>query len=131
MHAGLAQAPVADSERRLGGCLQGGWAASRRVADLSTYAFAVGWLDSVSGQAPDAALGGGTEIGLAHQVQAVQWGVHARWLEFTPRYSRLRRGLTVDLPVSRQNALRGECSHETLNGDGASGWGLSFRHFFD
>lgn len=131
VHAGLEQAPVADHRRRLGGFLQGGPGATWRVGDLFTYAFAVGRLESVSGQAPDAALGGGAEIGLAYQAQAVQWGVHARWLEFTSHFSRLRTGVTVNVPVSTQNALRSECSRETWRSDAVAGCSVSFRHFFD
>lgn len=131
VHAGVEQAPVADSERRLGGFLQGGPGASWRIGDLFPYVFAVGRLESVSGQAPDAALGGGAEIGLAYQAQAVQWGVHARWLEFTSHFSRLRTGATLNVPVSPDNALRGECSRETWRSDAVTGCSVSFRHFFD
>ena len=131
VHAGLEQAPVADHERRLAGFLQGGPGASWRVDDLFAYVFAVGRLESVSRQRTDAALGGGAEIGLAFQAQAVQWGVHARWMEFTSHFSRLRTGLTVNLPVSAQNALRGECSRETWRSEAVAGCSVSFRHFFD
>ncbi|MES1928972.1 hypothetical protein SADO_06947 [Salinisphaera dokdonensis CL-ES53] len=131
VHAGLEQAPVADEERALGGFVQGGPGASWRFGDLFPYVFAVARLESVSGANPDAALGGGAEIGVAFQAESVQWGVHARWLEFTSHFSRLRTGLTVNLPVSHENALRGECSHETWQSDAVTGCSVSFRHFFD
>lgn len=131
VHAGLEQAPAGSGARSLGGFLQGGPGASWRFGDLFPYVFALARAETVSGEDPDGALGAGAEIGVAFQGQALQWGAHARWLEFTPHYSRLRTGVTVDVPVSRQNAVRGECNHDTLNGDGSTGCELSFRHFFD
>ena len=93
--------------------------------------FAVARLESVSGTDPDAALGGGAEAGLEYQAESVQWGLHARWLEFTSQFARLRTGVTANVPVSPDNALRGECSHERWQGEAVAGCSVSFRHFFD
>ena len=131
VHAGLEQAPVAHERRALGGFVQGGPGASWRVGDLFPYVFAVARLESVSGKEPGAALGGGAEAGVAFQAESVQWGLHARWLEYTAHFSRLRTGITANLPLSSENALRGECSHETWQRDAVTGCSVSFRHFFD
>jgi len=131
VHAGLEQTPVADRARALGGFVQGGPGASWRFGDLFPYVFAVARLESVSGTDPDAALGGGAEAGLAYQTESVQWGLHARWLEFTSQFARLRTGVTANVPVSPDNALRGECSHERWQGEAVAGCSVSFRHFFD
>lgn len=131
VHAGLEQAPVADSDRALGGFIQGGPGASWRVGDLFPYVFGVARLESVSGEDPAMAAGVGGEVGVAYQANAVQWGVHARFTEFTSHFSRLRTGATVNVPVSRDDALRGECSRETWRGDAVNGCSVSFRHFFD
>ena len=117
--------------RALGGFVQGGPGASWRVGDLFPYVFAVARLESVSGEEPGAALGGGAEAGVAFQAESVQWGLHARWLEYTAHFSRLRTGITANLPLSSENALRGECSHETWQRDAVTGCSVSFRHFFD
>jgi hypothetical protein len=131
VHTGLEQAPVADSDRALAGFIQGGPGASWRVGDLLPYVFGVARLESVSGADPDLAAGVGTEVGLAFQANAVQWGMHARWLEFTTGFSRLRTGAVVNVPVSRDNALRGDCERETWDGDAVNSCSVSFRHFFD
>ncbi|WP_348766422.1 DUF4105 domain-containing protein [uncultured Salinisphaera sp.] len=131
VHTGLEQAPVADSERALGGFIQGGPGASWRVGDLLPYVFGVARLESVSGVDPAMALGAGAEAGIVYQANVVQWGVHARWLKFTPHFSRLRTGAVVNVPVSRDNALRGECGRETWDSDAVNSCSVSFRHFFD
>lgn len=131
VHTGLEQAPVADRERELAGFIQGGPGASWRFADLMPYVFGVARLESVSGVDPAMALGGGGEVGIVYQANDVQWGLHARWLEFTPHFSRLRAGATLNVPVSRNNAVRGECDRESWNGEAVNGCRVSFRHFFD
>jgi hypothetical protein len=131
VHAGLEQAPVAGSARSLGGFIQGGPGASWRLGDLYPYVFAVGRLESVSGEEPGAAIGGGAEVGLAYQAEAVQWGLHARWLEYSAHFSRLRTGITLDLPLSPENAVRSECGHDAWRSEATTGCSVSFRHFFD
>ena len=85
----------------------------------------------MSGVDPAMALGAGAEAGIVYQANVVQWGVHARWLKFTPHFSRLRTGAVVNVPVSRDNALRGECGRETWDSDAVNSCSVSFRHFFD
>ena len=131
VHTGLEQAPVEDSERALGGFIQGGPGASWRYGNLMPYVFGVARLESVSGIDPAMALGAGAEAGIAYQANAVQWGVHARWQDFTSHFSRLRTGATLNVPVSRDNAVRGECARESWNGEAVNGCSVSFRHFFD
>ncbi|WP_158583440.1 DUF4105 domain-containing protein [Salinisphaera sp. Q1T1-3] len=127
--SGLEQTP-AGSTRQLGLYLDGGPGLSWRVGDVVPYVFAAARLETVATQEPTFGTGLGANAGALWITPTVQWGLELSQRYFAQGFHRTRAGLSANLPVSRNNALRARCEYESWNAQGQADCQLSFRHFF-
>jgi len=130
VHAGLEQTPVRD-DRSLGLFLQGGPGVSWQAGDLMPYAFTVGRAETVSGEDPSVALGGGGEIGAVYAAPDLQLGASARLLYFDQGFYRQRTRISANLPVSTNNAVRAACERDTWRDQDETECQLELRHYFN
>ena len=126
---GLAQTPAAGS-RQLGLYLDGGPGLSWRLGHILPYVFAAGRLETVAVQEPSVVAGLGANAGALWITPTVQWGLEWAQRYFAPGFDRQRATLTANLPVSRNNAVRGECGYESGQAASRGDCRLSFRRYF-
>lgn len=111
--------------------LQGGPGLSWRLGDLMPYVLATVRLEHDWAIAPAFRIGGGAEAGVLYYGRFVQLGLRARALYFQSGYSRHSTAVTVDVPITKDNAVRVDCSHASYHAGDANSCRLAWRHFFN
>lgn len=129
VHGGLERARV-DDRRELLRFVQGGPGLSWQWGRFLPYGFLSARVENASGWRPFLESGAGAELGLLYHAPAVQWGVSVSGTYFENDAYRHSSRFTLNLPLSRNNALRGECWRDGWRGDGINECRLEFRHFF-
>lgn len=130
VHGGLERAAVF-GERRLVRFVQGGAGLSWRAGPLQPYALAIARVENNSEYTPLLQSGAGAQLGALWYFErvAVQTGVEG--IYFGNDDYRHRWQVDINVPLSRQNGLRLSWQRDGWRGDGDSGFGLAWRHYFD
>jgi len=130
VHGGLERAAVF-GERRLVRFVQGGAGLSWRTGPLQPYALAIARVENNTEYNPLLQSGAGAQLGALWYFErvAVQTGVEG--IYFGNDDYRHRWQVDINVPLSRQNGLRLSWQRDGWRGDGESGFGLAWRHYFD
>lgn len=130
VHGGLERTAVF-GERRLVRFVQGGAGLSWRAGPLQPYALAIARVENNSEYTPLLQSGAGAQLGALWYFErvAVQTGVEG--IYFGNDDYRHRWQVDINVPLSRQNGLRLSWQRDGWRGDGDSGFGLAWRHYFD
>ena len=130
VHGGLERTAVF-GERRLVRFVQGGAGLSWRAGPLQPYALAIARVENNTEYNPLLQSGAGAQLGALWYFErvAVQTGVEG--IYFGNDDYRHRWQVDINVPLSRQNGLRLSWQRDGWRGDGESGFGLAWRHYFD
>ncbi len=135
VHGGLervrADADGDTNDRRQALFLQGGPGATWRLGNWLVYGLATARAEQVSGAEPAVRLGAGPEFGALYQRPGWQLGLmqNSRW--YQAGFARHRSELTLNLPVTAQDAIRLGCDYRDWSGGDEVGCRVAMRHFFD
>jgi hypothetical protein len=130
VHGGLERAQV-DDRRELLRFFQGGAGLTWQWGSVMPYALVLGRVENASGWRPFLQTGGGAELGVLYPVSGIQLGLRSRGIYFQNDTYRHETGVTVNLPLSRNHAVRAECRHQGWRGETAGECSLEYRFFFD
>lgn len=130
VHGGLERARVGD-RRELLRFVQGGPGLSWQWGRFLPYGLLAARVENTSGWTPFLETGGGAELGLLYHAPSLQLGATVSGIYFENDEYRHESSLTINLPLSRNHALRGECKREGWRGDGVNECRLGYRFFFD
>lgn len=132
VHGGLERARV-DDRRELLRFVQGGPGLSWRWGRFMPYGLLAARVENASGWTPFLETGGGAELGLLYHHPDFQAGFSAHGIWFENDFFRHRGELTLNVPLSRNLAVRAECSREGWRDDvdEVDECRLGLRHYFD
>ncbi|HEY9036784.1 MAG TPA: DUF4105 domain-containing protein [Pseudomonadales bacterium] len=121
----------ADNQEKLVRFVQGGPGLAWQADNLMPYAFITARLENNSVYSPFLEPGAGAQAGLLWYLPYAEINIGSDGTYFANDDYRYRYFTHINIPISRQSAIRLEWQHKTWRGDHEDEVSLTWRQFFD